>query len=374
VGLSPLFRYSDWRDAWVLRGIGERHGPVLIRAAPELADPYERPVARLGRRGAAAQLSINQRASRLLAWRGSGRLAILAVAVVLAAAAVGFTVAHSGARGDATRALTGHASAGPLRLSVPSDWRHTSSPVVAQLGLADAITLAPAGSRGEILVIGHTVTSDPQLLPRALLASLPSTPTPQTVSLGPASFYRYLSLAPIGGDSPASVYAMSSTVGTVLGVCIAPKTRFGFTSSCEQLLATLRLSHGTALPPGPIPGYASALNRVIGQLNAARTTAGSRLLTAPAATAQAHAADALSAAYTQAAAAITHLDAGPAGAANSALSAALTRNAAGYRALGLAAALQDSAAYSLARGSLKQAAGALISAYSGLDAFGYTVS
>lgn len=30
LGLRPLFRYSAWRGAWVLRGIGEDHGPVLV--------------------------------------------------------------------------------------------------------------------------------------------------------------------------------------------------------------------------------------------------------------------------------------------------------------------------------------------------------
>jgi hypothetical protein len=29
--LSPLFRYCSWRRAWILRGVGERFGPVLVR-------------------------------------------------------------------------------------------------------------------------------------------------------------------------------------------------------------------------------------------------------------------------------------------------------------------------------------------------------
>ena len=29
VGLSPLFRYSDTRDAYVMRLVGNRYGPVL---------------------------------------------------------------------------------------------------------------------------------------------------------------------------------------------------------------------------------------------------------------------------------------------------------------------------------------------------------
>jgi len=40
--LSPLFRLSVTRDAYVLRVIGNRHGPVLVRrarAAPALRRP-----------------------------------------------------------------------------------------------------------------------------------------------------------------------------------------------------------------------------------------------------------------------------------------------------------------------------------------------
>ena len=381
--LSPLFRYSDWRDAWVLRVIGERYGPVLLRAEPELDDAYERPLSRLRRRVAEArwsmsarvseaQSSISERASRTLPLGGSALLLMVAAAVIVAAAALGFIVARSGSSGGAVPALTGHTSAGPLRLSVPSDWRRETSPLAARLGLNDGIALSPSRSSDEMLVIGRTVTPDPQLLPRTLLASLPS--TPQTVSLGRATVYRYLNLSPRGGQTPESVYAMSTTIGTVLGVCVAPKARISFISTCERSLATLAVDSGQALPPGPIPAYGSSLNAAIKLLNDVRTTAGTRLRTAPAAKAQAQAANALAGAYAQTAATLSRLDAGPASAANSAVVAALALNEAAYRALGRAASLQDSAAYSDARASLGRAANALTAAYSGLDAFGYSVS
>jgi hypothetical protein len=37
VVVSPLFRYSYRRDAYVLRGIGRRHGPVLTRRSAPAA-------------------------------------------------------------------------------------------------------------------------------------------------------------------------------------------------------------------------------------------------------------------------------------------------------------------------------------------------
>jgi hypothetical protein len=41
--LSPLFRYSSWRRAWILRGIGERFGPVLVRRDRPTAREQLRP-------------------------------------------------------------------------------------------------------------------------------------------------------------------------------------------------------------------------------------------------------------------------------------------------------------------------------------------
>jgi len=369
--LSPLFRYSDWRDAWVLRLIGERYGPVLLR--PETDDAYESPPSRLAQRMSPAGLSMPDRASRVLPLGGSALLMMLAAAVILAAAALGFTTARSGNGGGASPKLTRHASAGLLALSAPADWRQTS-PVAVQLGLQDEIALGPSRPRGEMLVIGRTVTADPQLLPQTLLASLPSAPVPATVKLGGMTFYRYLNLSPSGERTSESVYAMSTTVGTVLGLCIAPMESISFTSSCERSLATLKLASGKALQPGPIPDYESALALAIKRLDDVRTKVGSQLRTAPSAKAQAKAAYALAAAHAQAAAALSHLNAGPANAANAAVVAALVQSDAAYRSLGRAAALQDPTRYRDARASLQRATSALTAAYSRLEAFGYSVS
>ena len=305
---------------------------------------------------------------------GSALLLTLGAAVILAAAALGYTVAHSGNGGHGSPALNRQASSGPLRLSFATGWRPATSPVAAQLGLQDAIAWAPSALRGETLTIGRGVTADPQLLPRPLLASLPSEPTPQTVTLGGAQFYRYLNLTPRGEHGSESVYAMSTTIGTVLGVCIAPQPSTSFTSSCERSLGTLALTSGKALPPGPIPAYASALNLAIQGLNDSVSKIGSRLRSAPTAKAQAQADYALAAAHAQAATALSHLTAGPASAANTAVVAALKLNDTAYRALGRAASLQDATDYSAAQASLKRAASALTAAYSRLDAFGYRVS
>ena len=73
VVLWPLFHYDDWPRAWVLRVIGHRYGPVLIRAESddEPEDWAEREPSRLRRMVGRAQVLIPERASRVLSVGGS---------------------------------------------------------------------------------------------------------------------------------------------------------------------------------------------------------------------------------------------------------------------------------------------------------------
>lgn len=376
VVLWPLFHYDDWPRAWVLRVIGHRYGPVLIRAESddEPEDWAEREPSWLRRMVGRAQVLIPERASRVLSVGGSAVGMILAAVVVLAAGALGFTVAHSADRTRGPSALDRHASAGLLRLSFPSAWRREPPTAASRLGFSDAIALAPSPPSGETLVIGRTATPNPQLLPPSLLAALPSVPTPRTVHLGGARFYRYLNLSPRGQHSSESIYAMSTTAGTVLGVCSAPDFRTSFISNCEQSLATLALASGKVFPPGPIPAYASTLSLAIKRLNRVRTSVGAQLRAATAARTQAKAAYALAAAHAQATTTLSRLNAGPASAANSAVVAALKLNDAAYRALGRAASRHASTRYSHARALVTRAASALTAAYSRMRTFGYSIT
>jgi hypothetical protein len=233
--------------------------------------------------------------------------------------------------------------------------------------------MAPPGSTGEMLLVGRTVSGDPQLLPHTLLDSLSSVPAPQTVTLGSATVYRYLNLTP-RGQKTESIYAMSTTVGTVLGICVAPAVQTSFIGSCERSLATLVLTSGTALPPGPLPGFASALDAAIRRLNGVNASVGSQLASATAAAAQAKAADALAVADAQAATTLLPLHAGPATGAKFAVVAALRLADKAYLALGRAASRQDPTGYRAARASVAQANTALTTAYSRLATFGYRVS
>jgi hypothetical protein len=342
--LWPVLHYDEWRRAWILKGIGERFGPVLQRS-----QPHRTPI-------------------------GSPSLILLAAgAMIVAAAGLGLVAGRDLTGGSAPAGLDRHVAGGPVRLAYAANWRPVPSSLPARLGLVDPIVLAPSGTRGELLIVGHSVTTAPQFLPRALLTSLPSTPRPEPVSLGGSRFYRYPRLVPKGDSGSESAYAMPTTIGTVLGLCVVPAADRRFTDRCERALSTLRLTSGQALPVGPSTAYASQLNSVTERLNVARTSAGRQLRTVPSGRAQAQAADVLARAYRRAVTGLSSVAAGPAAAANRAVVAALARAAAGYQSLGRAASALDAPGYSAAQRSLREAARALQIAYSRLNAFGYVV-
>jgi ATPase family associated with various cellular activities (AAA) len=303
------------------------------------------------------------------------RAALLVVGGTLAAAALGFLVARTTGGGTAVAALDKHASAGLLRVSFPSGWRREPPPAAVQLGVTDELALAPASSAGGSLVIGRAQTADPSLLPQSLLATLRSTPSGQVVTLGGARFYRYLNLSPLGRHSSESLYALPTTVGTILGVCASNAPSASFTINCERVLGTVKLASGSVLPAGPNSSYAAALNQVIATLNTARTTAGSQLRGARGPTALANSANQLAAADSQAGSALLSLNAsaGPAAAANSALATALRTTADEYRALARAAENNDLSGYQAADTALKRSTQAVNSAFAELGRFGYRV-
>jgi hypothetical protein len=372
--LRPLFHYDYWRDAWVLKLIGHRYGPVLLRAGSQEGPEAraEREPLRLHRMVGHSQVALPERGSRVLPAGVSALGVILAAVVVVGAGALGFSVAHSGSSSPGTPALSGHASAGLIRLSFPSGWRQEVPTPASPLSLSDEIALTRTVAPNGTLVVGRTATPNPELLPPSLLAALPSVPAPRTIHLGGLTFYRYLNL-PVRGQR-SSVYAMSTTAGTVVGICSAPDLSTSFISACEQSLPTIALASGSVLPPGPIPAYASALSVTIKRLNRVRADAGAQLRRATTARTTAKAAYALAAAHAQAATTLSRLNAGPASAANSAVVAALQRNAAAYRALGRSASLGASARYKEARALVARAAAELTAAWSRVRAFGYSIT
>jgi hypothetical protein len=305
--------------------------------------------------------------------RISGRLAALALACVLVAAVLGFAVARLTGGNAPAPAPDDQASAGPVQISFPSSWHRQGLPRAEAHGLAGALAVGPATPGRGLLVIGTRRADGVNHLSQPLRVALSGRSPANVVTLGGLNYNLYQNLT-AHGRSAGSLYALPTTAGTVFGVCLTSGAPSGFNQSCERVLATLRLTSGRILPPGQSVTYASALNRALSKLNAARSKAGSQLRLARSARAQAAAASDLAAAHTGAASALSQLrTAGPATAANSAVVAALRANAIAYAALARAAVDNNSAGYSQASSAVSRASSSLQSALARLGSLGYQV-
>jgi hypothetical protein len=367
--LRPVLRYSRWRDAYILRFVGERRGPVLQVAPAKPAEPGAGP-------SAAVVAPRRRKAKRR--WRTRTTtprvtiLAAVAIAAIVVAGVIGVASSAVTVGKGVPPSLTEHASAGLLEVSFPSGWRDDAARDLPALGLSDELAVAPPGGSRSVVAVGRAATTDPSLLPTTVLASLADTPTPQLVTLGDATFYRYLNLAPRGQHVSESVYAVPTTAGTVLAVCQTPKADAGFASVCERIASSIRVGSQT-LAPGLVPSYASTLTAVIARLDAIRASAGRQLSKASNARVQASAAAELAAAHAQAGLVLTALRPGPATAANSAVAAALRTTGAAYGALTSAARRANVHRYRTAAASVATANNALIAAFARLQDFGYRV-
>jgi hypothetical protein len=338
--------------------------PPLPASATETPPPGEAPRAT----GAAARKRVPPSAGRERArGRGNRRLVLAAGVATVLAAAVGFAVASaSSGGGRATAApLTGSATAGSLEVSFPSDWQQQASvPTTPGLQLSSPLAVASSSAGGELIVGGGGAPGGPTLLPASLLSALPSPPKGEAVRLGAMDFYRYRDLQPSGAIEPETVYALPTTAGTVVGVCVPPPSGANVAgAACERILASLRLTSGSALALGPSGAYATKLSDAMSTLNAVRVSAGAQLAKAGTATAQAAAAERLARAHAQAAAAVRGASPGPAEqATNAAIAAALTRIAGGYAALAGAARGGNRAAFDDARQAVARGTTALTDA------------
>jgi hypothetical protein len=122
----------------------------------------------------------------------------------------------------------------------------------------------------------------------------------------------------------------------------------------------------------PAAGYAFELNRIVGQLNAARVSAGKGLQSSDVKV-RAAAADQLAAADDRAAGAAHHITSVAVSLANQPLEAALRMNAAAYRALASAALDQNPGAYQRAERQIANSLHAVDAVYAQLRGYGYRI-
>ncbi len=349
--LTPLFRYSSLRLALVLWIIGERWRPVLAR-----------------RRGSMAKLK-----SFPSALTGAGSLLTgLALFATVVGAVLGFAIARSGGSDVPRPASETRASSGLLEVALPAGWHQGAAPSAQPVALSDELVLRPPSAAAGTLLVGRA-TGDPAAVARGFVGTLPQASGPQPVVLGGARFNRYAAgAATQPPQALKSVYVLPTTVGTVVGVCLAGESGSSFNAGCERILGSLRVR--TWAPSATLPGgYAASLAAAINGLNAVRASVGAELAAARDARHEAIAATRLAAAHANAAAAILRLNPGPAARANAAVAAALRMTSESYASLAVAATHADARGYANATASLRQASATLKAAFQQLQAFGLRV-
>ncbi len=305
----------------------------------------------------------------------AGGIAFAIVAALAAAAiAAGFFVGRSGRAPEATQLSS--ATAGPLQLRYPGEWRLAASPAtVPGLTFASPVTLVTAGGRLTAGIVPGA--GGPTLLSRDFAERLSgSAPRPDRVLLGSIEAYRYSDLAVKGAGGPVTLYAAPTAAGVATIACAPTNPATApFQRRCGALAATLRLVGSRALGFAPSRQYAQLLSRTFGKLSGAVAVAAPRLRAAKTPRGQAAAAGELAQAYATAATELRSATVSPLlrDAQQDAV-AALNRLAGGYRQAGRAARDQQKGAYNRAGREIRQAEAALDAAVRGLSKLGFRVA
>ena len=190
-----------------------------------------------------------------------GRIAAVA-AVALAAAGGAFVAGRAGSEPAPAVPAPKTVSAKGINASVPGSWRTGAAPAaLRELGLAEAS--ASLGEAG--VALARPAADDPTLLPATLLDSLTGDPpAAQRVRLGSATALRYRGVRTPAGS--LTILAAPTTDG------VATLTCWGATpaADCDRAAASLRITSGSAVAPGPDAGYAERLDAALAALNARR--------------------------------------------------------------------------------------------------------
>jgi hypothetical protein len=311
--------------------------------------------------------------------RGVSQALIAAgIASAAVAAVIGY-VASSGGGGKSTssaRSLASTVSAGPLSLKIPATWQRIGTFSPPGSGFEHPLAVQQTAGSPVLAVEHMPEVSSPSLLPTSLVARVQGVSQEPVRLGGNVDFYRYRNVPPVGGGEPQTIYTTPTTAGAVVGVCEAPTAaaaRAG--AECERILGTLTVSSATFLPLGPLPGYATALNRAISAVKKESNTVGTQLKRASKASAQATAARRLAQIYDQSASAVRGASPGPLErSTNDAIAVALAQAASGYGRMAAAAKSGSNGGWSAGTGGVRAGLAKLQAAFASLRKLGFTVS
>ncbi|MBA3718580.1 MAG: hypothetical protein H0W87_10195 [Actinobacteria bacterium] len=305
----------------------------------------------------------------------------VAAVIVVALAAGGYFVGHSGGSTKTTPDTKGALSAGGASVAIPAGWHELETvPKIPYLPLQDAKAMAPDASSG--LVLGTANLTYPYNLPLTLIGhESAQTRTsynqrPYLVDIGGLQAWRTsgVSFSASGKPLYTFIYFPQGKNATTTAVCYSKTGSVSALLDCEKAASGIKISGGKVYDLVPSASYASSLSADLNALWKTRATGYQTMKTAKSPGVQAKAAQLVGKAYTVTASAIKKLKPPPyAQLANKKIAAALTSAAGAYNRLGSAAAAKSSSRYAAASKQVASAERALTNAVLDLKSLGYNV-
>jgi hypothetical protein len=244
-------------------------------------------------------------------------------------------------------------TAGPLRASVPREWRRETAPAGSAAAAVGATSFTSTDLSAARAWLAWAPLESPTLLPAALSTKVDGAlPAARAGKLAGRPAWRYADVPLVGGGS-MTVTAAPTQTGVLLVGCETPKARV--TPDCSGDVATV--TGADAVAPAADLALRRSASTVLARLAKARATGARRLGRATRARGVARAARGLSRAHGRAAAAIT-----PVGAKWKRLDRALRASSAAYGKLASTARARARGRYGTARKRVRAADRTLVDA------------
>jgi len=274
----------------------------------------------------------------------SRNLTLVAVPLLIAMAIFGYL---AGSHRASASASAGPAFGGGTRvasvannvlLEYPPSWNRTAvATAIPGLAIAAPLVLSPGGESARAGLIGGQLPSgEPGPLPGSFLSLLSGVPHTEVLNFLGGQAYGYSQMSVAGYARTLELYVIPNRggAGPTALACYATAAGASYLKQCEQIVAQLSLLGQSEFDLAPDAGYAQALGTAIAALQRERLALRGRMAHAPTLAAVSSLARTLADRFSVAAAALARVEPPvAAGAAATALAAALLRAREAYGAL-----------------------------------------
>jgi hypothetical protein len=305
---------------------------------------------------------------------------VLAAAIIVALAAGGYFVGHSGAKKSSSP--SGEAiSVQSASVDLPSSWKEISAPKTPFLPLRQAVAASPNASSG--LVLGLANLTYPWLLPSTLVAhdtaqdKTAYNSRPYLVKIGPLQAWRTsgVSFTKSGKPLYTYIYFPQGKSATTMAVCYSKTGSTSELENCEKVASQIRISGAKLYDLAPSKTYASGLDAALSSLAKTTNVPLATMKSAKTPSAQAKAARQIATAYSVVAKTVDKLKPTPyAQPQNQKIYKAMVTAGGAWRTLASAAAAKSSSRYAAASKKVSSAEARLSSAIAELKDLGYSLS